>query len=236
MKKVIAAVTGVIAVLLAAFAVLVVIQVIDNFHQEEDLRKEISNISASLIPGSENSSEIKSMLERTVTSEDYAKVEKAIKNYLSDTLDCYSAIDENLYASVLTDALTTDTYRIDGPYFLQTLASLSKVQSALSGAVDTLARLQTDDAVMSYISQSKEIDSYYTDFYREIIDDNMPSGSDIDRLTRDVNEVLDIIASEQEVLEFLSAHPEEWQVYGNELYFTSDELIEEYRNLVLQIS
>ena len=44
-----------------------------------------------------------------------------------------------------------------------------------------------------------------------------------------------IITKEQNVLVFLSDHSGEWMVYGNELYFTTDELIEEYTDLILQI-
>ncbi|HJA65449.1 MAG TPA: hypothetical protein H9955_03980 [Candidatus Mediterraneibacter cottocaccae] len=235
MKKIILTTVGIIAALLAVFAVVVVIQVVKDFQQEDDLREEISQISELLVPGSEDSSEIADMLRRTVTTGDYAKVEKAIKSYLSDTLECYSTIDENLYASVITNALTTDTYRTDGPYFLQTRASLSQVQASLSESIETLARLQTEDALMSYINRDTEIDSYYRDFYREIVGENMPSGSDIDRLTKDISDVLDLITKEQNVLVFLSDHSGEWMVYGNELYFTTDELIEEYTDLILQI-
>ena len=96
MKKIILTAVGIIAALLAVFAVVVVIQVVKDFQQEDDLREEISQISELLVPGSEDSSEIADMLGRTVTTGDYAKVEKAIKSYLSDTLECYSTIDENL--------------------------------------------------------------------------------------------------------------------------------------------
>ena len=236
MKKKIFIAAGIILALFGVFATLVVIQVIRDFQQEDLLRKEITEISSCLSPGSTDNSELSAMLDRTVTTDDYRKVEKAIKNYLSDTLDCYSTIDQALASPTVTNALTADTYRTDGPYFLQTLSSLSGLETSLSEALDTLSLMQTDDSVLSYIEEYEGLDSYYTDFYLEIIRDNMPSGSDIDSLSRDITEILDMIAAEQDVLEFLSSHPGEWSVYGNELYFASDALIEEYKNLVLQIS
>ena len=62
---------------------------------------------------------ISKKLKATVTTGDYAKIEKAIKNYMADNLNTMLTISEALNDEVIPNALTAENYQNDGPDFVK---------------------------------------------------------------------------------------------------------------------
>lgn len=90
-------------------------------------------------------------LERTVTTGDYAKVEKAVKNYMADNINNAITIAESLNDEVLTSVLTAENYMSDGLDFVKTKLLLSDMEKRLTKAKEEVKRLSED---VSEIEQS----------------------------------------------------------------------------------
>ena len=100
------------------FAGLVGYSVYKDIRMENQLKKEIFAID-DLVKNTEsfNTTEFNKRINRTVTRGDYAKVEKAVKNYLKDSVANLREITETLKDDRIVNLLTVENYSNDGPEF-----------------------------------------------------------------------------------------------------------------------
>ena len=131
MKKKILIIIGVLILLVA---ILIAVFVVKDLRQEKTLRDEIASIQE--LAGSEqmDMDAVNEKLGHIVTTGDYAKVEKAVKNYMVDNFNNAITIAEVLSDEVLTSALTAENYASDGPDFVKTKLLLSDLQKRLTKA------------------------------------------------------------------------------------------------------
>lgn len=127
-----------------------IIFVVRDLRQEKTLRDEIASIQE--LAGSEQMDAVNEKLGHIVTTGDYAKVEKAVKNYMADNFNNAITIAEVLSDEVLTSALTAENYTSDGPDFVKTKLLLSDLQKRLTKAKEEQKRLSTNETVMLYWS------------------------------------------------------------------------------------
>lgn len=163
-----------IGVLILLVAILIAVFVVKDLRQEKTLRDEIASIQE--LAGSEQMDAVNEKLGHIVTTGDYAKVEKAVKNYMADNFNNAITIAEVLSDEVLTSALTAENYTSDGPDFVKTKLLLSDLQKRLTKAKEEQKRLSTNETVMSYLKDKE--DSYYVDLYKEIIGEEESASED----------------------------------------------------------
>lgn len=187
-----------IGVLILLIAILVAIFVVKDLRQEKTLRDEIASIQE--LAGSEQMDAVNEKLGHIVTTGDYAKVEKAVKNYMADNFNNAITIAEVLSDEVLTSALTAENYASDGPDFVKTKLLLSDLQKRLTKAKEEQKRLSTNETVMSYLKDKE--DSYYVELYKEIIGEEESASEDAIEIGQSIDEVLDMVAVEQSVIDF----------------------------------
>ena len=116
-RKIIIVIVVVVLVIVATITFFV----IKDLQQEKSLRKEIDEIQKEMVYFEQiDVDKISKKLKATVTTGDYAKIEKAIKNYMADNLNTMLTISEALNDEVIPNALTAENYQNDGPDFVKT--------------------------------------------------------------------------------------------------------------------
>ena len=122
---------NVIILISAVFIIitLIAIFVVKDLRQEKTLRDEIASIQE--LAGSEqmDMDAVYEKLGHIVTTGDYAKVEKAVKNYMADNFNNAITIAEALNDEVLTNALTAENYTSDGSDFVKTKLLLNDLNN-----------------------------------------------------------------------------------------------------------
>lgn len=220
-----------IGVLILLIAILVAIFVVKDLRQEKTLRDEIASIQE--LAGSEQMDAVNEKLGHIVTTGDYAKVEKAVKNYMADNFNNAITIAEVLSDEVLTSALTAENYASDGPDFVKTKLLLSDLQKRLTKAKEEQKRLSTNEIVMSYLKDKE--DSYYVELYKEIIGEEESASEDAIEIGQSIDEVLDMVAVEQSVIDFLSENKGQWTVQDGIIAFSDEALNVQYNQLLLEL-
>ena len=147
------------------FAGLVGYSVYKDIRMENQLKKEIFAID-DLVKNTEsfNTTEFNKRINRTVTRGDYAKVEKAVKNYLKDSVANLREITETLKDDRIVNLLTVENYSNDGPEFNSTKSYITECRDKLNNELNTYYGFFTKEKIMSYLD-TKDLDSYYTDLY-----------------------------------------------------------------------
>lgn len=220
-----------IGVLILLIAILIAVFVVKDLRQEKTLRDEIASIQE--LTGSEQMDMVNEKLGHIVTTGDYAKVEKAVKNYMADNFNNAITIAEVLSDEVLTSALTAENYASDGPDFVKTKLLLSDLQKRLTKAKEEQKRLSTNETVMSYLKDKE--DSYYVNLYKEIIGEEESASEDAIEIEQSIDEVLDMVAVEQSVIDFLSENKGQWTVQDGIIAFSDEALNVQYNQLLLEL-
>lgn len=210
-----------------------IIFVVRDLRQEKTLRDEIASIQE--LAGSEQMDidAVNEKLGHIVTTGDYAKVEKAVKNYMADNFNNAITIAEALNDEVLTSALTAENYMSDGPDFVKTKLLLSDLQKRLTKAKEEQKRLSTNETVMSYLKDKG--DSYYVNLYKEIIGEEESASENAIEIEQSIDEVLDMVAVEQSVIDFLSENKGQWTVQDGIIAFSDEALNVQYNQLLLEL-
>lgn len=125
--------------------------------------------------------------------------------------------------------LTAENYQNDGPDFVKTRKILKNTQDKLSASKETMIILSKDDTVMSYLKNVD--DSYYIDLYKEMVGEE----SSVDDIKKNIDDIVNLIQSQQNVLEFLSENKNMWNVQNGKIQFDDDILLNQYNQLLLAV-
>ena len=223
----------IIAIILILIIGTIAYFVISDLKQEEKLRTEMDEVYS--LMGSENIdySQIEERLNGVVTKGDYATIEKALKNFLSDSVENNTRIYEILADERIVNNLTPENYRTDGPEFVQTKEYLANTIRELQECKEKYANYLTEENIMSYISD-KNIDTYYIDLYKNEITGE--TEDEENTVVDDIDETLEILNITQEVINFLAENKNSWYIENDNIYFNSEDMSNKYIELISKIT
>lgn len=205
--------------------------VISDLIQENKLEKELDAISEAVSGENIDIEAVYGMLDRTVTKNDYAEVEKAYKSYLKDSFDNSIRIAELLNDERITSILTAENYTADGKDFAETKKYITETKAELERCKTLYSEFFTEEKVKSYID-GKDLDKYYIDLYmNEYVGDigNDGSADELDAMIAEITETLD---RSEDVIDFLIENKDSWQISGESIAFRNDSLTAEYDRLI----
>lgn len=241
MKKKTKIILGIIAILVIAVIAIVAFMFVKDLKQEENLNTELASLYELLDKYPLNYEAIDVNLKQTITSGDYAKVERAVKDYSGNFVTCVKQLDELFNNEALVNALSTDNIKEDGPDFPKTKQQLDDAKNSLDKIYSDLSSYFTEDKVMSYIND-KNLDDYYIDLYKKYtFEGTKEDGSAFDleaegkEIISSLDEFKNLITTEQELVEFLIKNKRSWKVVNNELVFYSSNLTNQYNNLISKL-
>lgn len=226
-------VIAVIAIFIAALVGVGAIFVFKTAMQEIKVEEEIADINELVSAGDFSSNLLYSKLNRTVSSGDYALVEKAIKNYIKDVVLYIDKINELSRDEKLFDILSVDNIREDGPDFEQTKKYISHISITLDEIEKNIKELISVDGIMRYVLNSG-LDEDYIDYYEKIT-----IGSDAMEIitsSRYIDVVFDyyveLIKIYEDMVNLLSSNPDGWYIEDDMVYLNTEELLNEYNDIV----
>ena len=232
MKKKILIIVGIIILIVIG---VIAYFVITDLQQEDKLTAELQEISNLVNSQDVDIDQINQKLDRTVTRGDYAVVEQSFKQYLKDNFDVSMKIADILNDEKLTTILTADNYKQDGKDFVETKNYISTTRDQLETYKTEYKDFFTEDKVMSYIND-KNLDSYYTDLYKQELVGDIESDNETEVVESAVNDVIGILDIYEEVINFLVDNQNSWNVQDDTIEFTSESLQNQYNSLIDKLS
>lgn len=232
MKK---AIIGVIIAIVLVAIVGIGVLVVNDFKQEDILRQEMLEFENLTRAENIDLDQIDQRIRELKTTGDYGVLEKAMKDYLADVVNASVSIANILNDERIVNALTPENYAEDGPEFTQTKQFLEQAKSDMEQYKTEVLTLLTNEGAMSYI-ENKNLDDYYIDLYKEIAlsEDTAIEESNAE-LESSLDEAMKILDVETQVINFLSENKDGWEIQGENIVFNSEELQNQYDELVSQI-
>ncbi|MBS6251674.1 MAG: hypothetical protein ACLTPN_05740 [Clostridia bacterium] len=231
MKKkviiIVAVVIAVLAIIIGGFAYFMA----SDLKQEEKLSTEMTELNELLNKEEFDKNLIKERLDRIVTKGDYALVEKACKQYLSDVFNVSQKIADTLSNDSISKLLSIENYKTDGPEFNNTKKYIAETKQTLAELKDNYYELLTEEKVMSYIND-KGLDSYYTDLYNKEVIGDLENERNDKTVDEAMNGIITLLDSVEKIIDFLIENKNAWQVDGKSLAFTSDSALNKYNELL----
>lgn len=229
-KKVIIIVTVVIvvlAIIIGGFAYFVS----SGLKQEEKLTAEMNELNELVDKEDYDKNAVKERLDRVITKGDYAIVEKACKQYLSDISVIGQKIADILSDDSISELLSTENYKTDGPEFSNTKKYITETKQSLVELKSNYSELLTEDKIMSYIT-NKELDSYYTDLYRKELIGDLESEKNDKTVHNAINSVISLLDNIEKIIDFLIANKNDWHIEGENIVFNSNSSLNKYNELL----
>ena len=232
MKK---AIIGVIIAIIVVAIVGIGILVVNDFKQEDILRQEMLEFENLTRAENIDLDQIDQRIRELKTTGDYGILEKAMKDYLADVVNASVSIANVLNDERIVNALTPENYVEDGPEFTQTKQFLEQAKGDMEQYKTEVLTLLTNEGAMSYI-EDKNLDQYYIDLYKEIaLSEDTAIEEDNAELEASLDEAMSIIDTESQVINFLAENKSGWEIQGENIVFNSEELQNQYDELVSQI-
>lgn len=232
MKKNVLIVLGVLVLfIIGIFIALVAVFVIKDLSQEDRLKKDIASINDLFDMNNLNEKEIRKRLKSYVATGDNLRLEKALKAYYNDALDYAVVLDDVLNDKRLTNSITINNFKNDGPDFVNTKAYLQSAKNELEKVKKEILNHISHKKVMSYIN-SKKMDSYYVDLYEEILSDFDFFGTNSREAEESIDSVIISLNRIESVIDFLIGCKGKWQIIGNRIIFLEDSLSAEFNSLL----
>ena len=232
MKK---AIIGVIIAIVLVAIVGIGVLVVNDFKQEDILRQEMLEFENLTRVENIDLDQIDQRIRELKTTGDYGVLEKAMKDYLADVVNATVSIADVLNDERIINALTPENYVEDGPDFVQTKQFLEEAKGKIEQYKTEVLTLLTNEGAMSYI-ENKNLDQYYIDLYKEIaLSEDTAIEENSTEIETSLDEVTRILDIETQVINLLSENKSGWEVQGENIVFNSEELQNQYDELVSQI-
>ena len=232
MKK---AIIGVIIAIVLVAIVGIGVLVVNDFKQEDILRQEMLEFENLTRVENIDLDQIDQRIRELKTTGDYGVLEKAMKDYLADVLNATVSIADVLNDERIINALTPENYVEDGPDFVQTKQFLEEAKGKIEQYKTEVLTLLTNEGAMSYI-ENKNLDQYYIDLYKEIaLSEDTAIEENSTEIETSLDEVTRILDIETQVINLLSENKNDWEIQGENIVFNSEELQNQYDELVSQM-
>ena len=121
----------IIGAIVAVIAGLIIYGVVVDLNQEKKLKEELDYLYEITNKEDYDEKEVNKILNRTVTTGDYKKVEVAYKKYTKDCFTILTDITSVLGNDRLSYVLTADNYQEDGKDFVKTKEYLKSAKETL---------------------------------------------------------------------------------------------------------
>lgn len=229
MKKKVLIIIVILAIIILG---LIAYFVVSDFMQEDKLKAELNELSQLSNAENINIDKINQKLDTIVTKDDYAIVERAFKDYLSDSFENSLEIASILNDERITESLTPENYKNDGPEFTSTKEYLTKTIEQLEYCKNKYNEFFTDEKAMSYIND-KNLDEYYVNLYKEEIVGDL---SNTDKTVENsIDEVISMLDKSEKIIDFLIENKDSWEIENDNIIFDDTDLSREYDDLISQL-
>lgn len=217
-KKIIV-IVAIIAAIIAAVGV-VGFMFINDFAQRAIIGSEMEKINTS----GEIDKEIKS-------SGKYADVEKALKDYVIEYQDIAVSIADQYKSEKLTNILSVDNYRNDGPEFTESKKLIEDIKKQGEDAKTKLAEMVTDD-----YKDKRADNAGLTGKYKDLFKTSIQLESELSDVNKTIDNVNNYLSKIDDVFNFLKENKSNWNVKNNRVEFKSMSQVTKYNSLITMVN
>ena len=219
------------ALILVAAVILGVI--IDNATAGSRFESEITAINLAFAKN--NTKKIDEVLERTVSSGNYAKVEKSLKKYVRDLTDNINGIDEIADSDIVYHSLEAEYLGKHKDKLNDTISELTKASEKVKDLTAAADKLYNEKEVMVYLE-----DQNLNESYKKLFTDNAKVFYGDNQLRTNYSDTLKLlkgsVAVEIEAVAFLNERKDDWSVENGELNFKNDNLRKQYIQILEKVA
>lgn len=200
--------------------------VIGDLKQEDILRNEIKIMSEKDVTKDRYNNPIK-------TKEDYAVVEKAIKEYLDDYAVTLQNVMKIIEDKTIINMLTADNYQKDGPDFKASKEFLTNTKKTLNEGLTKLSNMTSTETIMKNI-EDRKLDKYYNDLYKELMLNGIAE-KDFETAKQYLqtagNQMNNLLNVEEQVIDLLIANKGKWKIENGKIVFQETATLNKYNEL-----
>lgn len=212
-----------VVIVLVIFVGLLIYFVSHDLSVERQLKEEIKNYHNSLVQNQ------KIDKENIVTSGDYAVVEKALKEYLSDCNTHYNELNNVVNDQQVNNNLTVQNIQTDGPNFVTTKQYFTDISDKLSRAREVYLNDFKKKTIMSYI-EDESVSDYYKNFYYDLATNEDVMISEKNDFNDSIDKLNNILNKQEEMIDFLVTNQLNWRIMNGALVFFDNNLATTYNN------
>ena len=219
-KKIVVLLVVAVIILLAAGVLFL------TFRQINQLKTEVTKISQMDVDAG--------IIDEVIYTEgSYAEVEQTIKEYVGTYVENLRTIRTIFQDQEFPELLSVENIQKDGPAFKNTLKYLEEKQKTADEAFQLLEEMAKEDSIMAAIEE-RGLNGYFEKMYGELMlgtvqTEFMYSSEELQAAQESIEET---IAERKAAVSFLSEHSAEWKMKNEKLEFDSDELLNQYNELV----
>lgn len=202
--------------------------------QNELLTEELAKIEEYAQTGNMDNEELQNILNRTVTTGNYSKIEKACKQYLTDILAQQEKIKQILEDEKLTKILSAENYQTDGPEFVSTKEYITTTRTNLNKYTEELTQLISEEKILSY-AENQGMDSTDIEIYRQELTGQINEEESKNELKSSVSEITKILDIAEKVIDFLIQNKTHWVVEEENIIFDNQQLSDKYNTFISEL-
>lgn len=207
--------------------------IINNATSGSRFENEIVAINDAFSKGDDT--KINEVLDRTMSTGEYAKVEKSLKSYVGDLFKNINDIDElsdndTIYNSLEGEYLAKNIDKLDS-----TVAELKDASAKIDVLTADAKKLYNEESVREYIKE-QNLDENYT----KLFIDNAKLFYDDEDLRDNYNNTLKLLSKsikvEVEAVEYLNKNKSGWKIENKQLVFTDDAVAKKYNEILNKVA
>jgi len=208
---------------------------IDNQTKKEDaLKNEIAEVNKLLLSENRDENKVNELLERTISNGEYAKVEKAAKKYLKDSITSLDDLLDLLKDEKITNMLSIDNYKKDGPEFNDSLSYLNTYRKKLNTVSNSFLWFVDREKINEYI-KNQNLNEENEKLLRELLVTEEGLDEEYASIVESVEMVKDLLNKEESVLKFLKENKNDWVIKKKKMMFSTDKLLKKYQELINEV-
>lgn len=232
MKKVV----KIIVLFVVVLAVLIGVLVGKDLLMEKKLEKEMDSVYDLINKDKVDTKEVNKKLDRTVTTGEYKKIEKALKNYLKDVITTTNSLTSLLNDEKMTAVLSIENIKKDQKEFKESLAYLKETKDSLSSSFNQLNSLLEKDTMLSYFKKEK-IDESYKEDYKELVQEEKEELKAMQKeLKTALEQINTLLDAEEKILILLKENPNDWKITNGQIEFYEQKLLDKYNSYYDEIA
>lgn len=171
------------------------------------------------------------------TKGSYAVIEKTFKDYMSEVVTSTQNLIKAFNGDKMANFLTIENIKEDGPDFTNTKQEISTMRQALNDFNATVDEYFDEEKLLAKIDD-KDISDYYKELYKRLAVDEESSKQLKENMEKieDSEKILeDSLGYLEKIINYLSDNKDYWQIINDQIIFTSQDKLNEYTEMALDV-
>lgn len=229
MKKVIIAIVAFFVAAFVMFGVMLGIGISKDSKQLDVYRAAMEDFQQAVDNDSVTVEKIRSLADEVKSEGDYARVEKAAKEYLRDVFVPFYVANELQQDGIYAEGVSLNLLTTDGPEFAASFAKTNAMLAQLDQIQATLDTLFTRDAALEYLGEG--LDEYYVELFETEVRDVYEDVALKNSYEKYIATVRPISNQYQKMMYFLKDNGSRWRIEDGKIIFTTTKLTDEFNRL-----